>query len=337
MPFEPKDPPCRCPDEKQQTFRRGTAEDEEFYLEGVREMFAHNNEEWNTETADRLFYRRVCAAGGVLIAGPGKRGYVLSEVRRNRCNCVLSILLQAGSTAPFVPRGSAWRNRFVFISDVFVGREWRGRRLAGRMIERAIASFPREQFPEIFAAVYAGNEPSLALFRGLKFELFHSIVERRVGEKREEPKMVWRTFSPSTDRALIGAGLATASDRPIEDEEAEYGRFCHRFSESTRVFVDAGGAAIAWATFEITSDTPYGVLYGEYYERFGFVYHMHVAAEKEIDHSLGLQVLQLLEGACRAAGVAVMKSGFGASESAGLLLRRAGFKDCVYLLRRDNV
>jgi hypothetical protein len=205
------------------------------------------------------------------------------------------------------------------------------------MIERAIASFPREQYPEIFAAVYAGNEASLALFRGLKFELFHSIVERRVAEKQEEPEMVWRTFSPAADRALIVAGLAAASHRPVVDEEAEYGRFCQRFSESTRVFVDAVGAAIAWATFEITSDTPYGVLYGEYYERFGFVYHLHLAAQQETDHSLGLQVLQLLEGECRAVGVAVMKSGFGASGSTESLLRRAGFKDCVHLLRRDNV
>jgi hypothetical protein len=94
MPFEPKDPPCRCPEEKQQTFRRGTPEDEEFYLEGVREMFAQNNEEWNTEAADRLFYRRVCGAGGVLIAGPGKRGYVLSEVRRNTRTAVLIILFR---------------------------------------------------------------------------------------------------------------------------------------------------------------------------------------------------------------------------------------------------
>ena len=51
---------------------------------------------------------------------------------------------------------------------------------------------------------------------------------------------------------------------------------------------------------------------------------------------LAERVLMELEGECRAAGAVTLKSGYGAPGPAQLL-RRAGFTDCVFLLRRDNV
>ncbi len=259
------------------------------------------------------------------------------------CLCYSHSLRQAGTATPFVPRGGPWRNRFVFISDVFVAREWRGRRLAGKMIESAVSLFSKTLFPEIFAAVYAGNEASLALFRNLKFELFHSIVEREVRKEEEEraekpAELFSRTFCAATDRELILSGLAAASDRPLADEEAEYARFCQRFAESTRMYSETeGGAAAAWATFEITSETPYGVMYGEYFARFGFAYYVHIAPTVSGNNgALAARVLAALDAQCRGAGVATLKSGYGAPGPAELL-RGAGFADCIFLLRRDNV
>ena len=323
MPFEPTAPPCHCPPEQALFFRRGTPEDEEFYIEGVREMFAQNEEPFSTEAIDRVFFRRNCARGGFLVAGSGQRGFVLFE---------------AGHVTPFMPRGPEWWNRFIFISDVYVAPRERGKRLAGKMIDCAIGMFDRREFPEIFAAVYAGNESSLALFRNLKFELFYTIGEKQIGDKEEDrvektPELISRAFCEKSDKQLIVAGLVATSDRHVPDVEDEFRIFCQRFAEQTSVYV-VNGEAVGWATFEVTRTTPYGVDYGDYFCEFGFLHYIYILPTFG-GKGLGGRVVHGLEQTCRARGVVLFKSCYGSAASAAFH-RKLGFTDCIFLLRRDN-
>ncbi len=364
MPFEPRDPPCRCPPSDRQPppspgndnsnnndggksgkssddksggnggkspqdgegdieFRAGSADDEEFYIEGVREMFVQNDEPFTTEPTDRFFFRRNMEKGGVLVAGPGHKGLVLFET---------------GNVTPFMPQGPEWWNSYVFISDVYVARKERGRKLAGKLIERVVAQFDKIDYPETFAAVYAANDSSLKLFKGLGFAVYATIGEVAVQSitrgDGQCAELVGRPFCEQTDKKIVVEGLIATSERPLCDAEEEFGIFCRRFAHLTTVWSRVEDGAVGWTSFEVTNITPYGVDYGEYFCRFGFVHYLCVA-EKFRQNGVGRSMVAELGRQCVAAGVDVLKSGY-CGEVTAAVHHRLGFVDNVHIVRRDN-
>lgn len=116
--------------------RVGVESDEELYIEGVKDMFFVQQMDWNTELADRSFFRRLVRNGTVLVA--------FNRTKSSEQGMGF-LVFEIGKCLPFVPLAAAlWHAQFVFIADVYVRPECRNLGIAS-MLYKQVDEVAREK------------------------------------------------------------------------------------------------------------------------------------------------------------------------------------------------